>query len=160
MPKEEIENDIAALIRMTHMICNIPSLKPIIGKRARIITACMVDTIVPLSALPITIDNLDTGATRISFINPNSLSHIMDMDEKIELKRIVIPSIPGKINWIYGTPVSGDTSRDIPAPTINNHKSGLAIVEKRRLLSLTNFLNSLATFTLTALNSLILPQHK
>jgi hypothetical protein len=92
-------------------------------------------------------ENLDTGATRISFINPNSLSQIMDIDEKIELNNIVIPSIPGKINWIYGTPVFGDTSRDIPAPTINSHRSGRAIVEIRRLLSRINFLNSLATIT-------------
>lgn len=121
---------------MTDMICSRLSLKPITGKSARIIAACIVDTIVPLSALPITIDNLDTGATRISFINPNSLSQIMDIEEKMELKSIVIPSIPGKINWLYDTPVSRGTSLDIPAPTMNNHRSGRAIAEKRRLLSL------------------------
>ena len=101
----------------------------------------------PLIALPITIENLDTGATRISFKNPNSLSHIIEIDENMELKSIVIPSIPGKINLIYDTPVSGDTRRDMPAPTMNNQRSGLAIAEKRRLLSLINFLNSLATIT-------------
>ena len=73
-----------------------PSLNPRRGKRARIITACMVDTIVPLSALPTTIESLDTGATRISFIKPNSLSHIIEIDENTELKRMVIPIIPGE----------------------------------------------------------------
>jgi len=71
----------------------------------------------------------------------------MDMEEKMELKSIVIPIIPGKINWVYGTPEVRGTSRDIPAPTMNNHRRGLAIAEKRRLLSLINFLNSLATIT-------------
>ena len=141
---------------MISTTCITPSLKPTIGKSASMIPACMVDTMVPLSAFPITIENLDTGATRISFIKPNSLSHIMDIEEKIELKSIVIPIIPGKMNCVYDTPVSRGTSLDMPAPTMNNHKRGLAIAEKRRLFSLINFLSSLATITYTALNSIIL----
>ena len=39
-------------------------------------------------------------ATRISFMNPNSLSQMIEMEEKIELKSIVIPMIPGKMNWV------------------------------------------------------------
>src|SRR4030067_1614808 len=97
MPKEDMENEREKHMRMTPMIWKKLSLNPMKGKRARIITACMLDTTVPLRALPITMENLDTGATRISFIKPNSLSHMIDMDEKMELKSIVIPSIPGNM---------------------------------------------------------------
>ena len=68
-------------------------------------TACVVDRSIPLIALPTTTENRDTGATRISFIKPNSLSQMIEIDENMELKRIVIPKIPGKINCVYGTPV-------------------------------------------------------
>jgi len=60
----------------------------------------MEEMTVPLRALPVTIETLDTGATSISFIKPNSLSHMIDMDENIELKSIVMPIIPGNINCI------------------------------------------------------------
>ena len=91
-----MQNDRETHIKMISMICNRPSLKPKKGKRARMINAWMVDTIVPLNAFPMTIENLDTGATRISFMKPNSLSHIMDIEENIELKRMVMPIIPGE----------------------------------------------------------------
>ena len=101
----------------------------------------------PLRALPITIESLDTGATRISFMKPNSLSQIIEMEEKTELNRIVMPSIPGKINCVYDTPVLLGTRRDMPDPTMKSQSSGRAIAEKRRLFSRMNFLNSRATIT-------------
>jgi hypothetical protein len=110
-------------------------------------TAWIVEITIPLMALPTTTENLDMGATRISFINPNSLSQMIEMEEKIELKRIVIQRMPGKINCIYVTPPAAGTSRDIPPPTRKSQTRGLAIVEMRRLLSRTNFLNSRATIT-------------
>jgi hypothetical protein len=45
-------------------------------------------------------ESLDTGATRISFMKPNSLSQMMDMEEKMEEKRMVSPRMPGKMNWV------------------------------------------------------------
>ena len=109
-----MQNETDTLMKTTANTCIKPSLKPIRGNRARIITACIVDIIVPLRAFPTTIESLDTGATRISFINPNSLSQIMDIDEKIELKRIVMPIIPGKMNCVYDTPAPRGTSLDSP----------------------------------------------
>ncbi len=110
-------------------------------------TDCIVETTVPLRAFPTTIEKRETGATSISFINPNSLSHMIEIDEKMELKRMVIPIIPGKMNCVYGTPISLETIRDIPAPTMNNHRRGLATAEKSLLFSRKNFLISRATIT-------------
>ena len=102
---------------------------------------------VPLSAFPITMESLETGATSISFIRPNSLSQIMDMEENIELNSIVMPSIPGNMNCIYVTPSPGDTNLDMPPPTRKSQMSGRARVETSLLFSLTNFLKSLAIST-------------
>ena len=71
----------------------------------------------------------------------------MDIEENIELNRIVMPSMPGNMNCIYDTPISWDTNLDIPLPTRNSQISGRARVEIRRLLSLINFLKSLAINT-------------
>src|SRR3989338_1164046 len=113
----------------------------------------------PLNALPMTIVSLDTGATSISFIKPNSLSHIIEIEENIELNRIVIPNMPGNMNCIYETPSTGGTSLDIPAPTRKSHNNGLAIAETSLDRSLTNFLNSRATITYIALNSIFVFHH-
>lgn len=117
------------------------------GKSRSIIAACITDIIVPLRALPITMEKRDIGATSISFIKPNSLSQIMDIEEKIELKSIVMPSMPGNMNCIYETPPPGETSLDIPPPTRKSQIRGRVRVEINRLFSLMNFLKSLAIKT-------------
>jgi hypothetical protein len=147
MPRDERQNDRIMEMQSIKNICITPSFSPITGKRRRMINACMVETNVPLNAFPTTIENLDTGATSISFIKPNSLSHIIDIDENMELNRMVIPMMPGKMNWIYGIPISGDTSLVSPPPTTKSHRTGLASVEISLPFSLTNFMNSLATIT-------------
>jgi len=60
--------------------------------------AWATDIKVPESALPMTIESLDMGATSISFMNPNSRSQTIEMDEKIDEKRMVMPIMPGKMN--------------------------------------------------------------
>jgi len=147
MPNDDMQKPRRKAIAMVKGIDIMPSLIPIKGKNRSIMAACMTDMIVPLKALPMTIENLDTGATRISFMRPNSLSQIMDIEENIELKRIVMPSMPGNMNCMYETPISGDTNLDIPPPTRKSQISGRASVEIRRLFSLTNFLKSLAINT-------------
>jgi hypothetical protein len=147
MPNDDMQKARRKAIAMVKGIDRMPSLIPRKGNNRRITVACMEDMIVPLRALPITIENLDTGATRISFIRPNSLSQIMDIEENIELNRMVIPSMPGNMNCMYDTPISRDTNLDIPLPTRKSQISGRARVEIRRLLSLINFLKSRAINT-------------
>ncbi len=69
------------------------------GTRTRMMIAWATDIKVPESALPTTMDKREIGATSISFMNPNSRSHTIEMDEKIEEKRMVMPIMPGKMNW-------------------------------------------------------------
>ena len=58
------------------------------------------DMDVPAIALPATTENLEMGATSISFKNPNSLSQTIDMAENMDANRMVNPNIPGKRNWV------------------------------------------------------------
>lgn len=100
MPIEEIQN---ARIKEIAIICGMATRRisiPRNGIKMRSMTVWMIDIIAPLNAFPTTMENLDTGATSIAFISPNSLSQMMDIEEKIELNSIVIPSIPGNMNWI------------------------------------------------------------
>jgi len=54
--------------------------------------------LVPLpSALPMTIEVRETGATIISLKKPNSLSHIMEIPEKTEVNKRVMPIMPGNM---------------------------------------------------------------
>ncbi len=41
-----------------------------------------------------------TGATKVSFRNPNWRSQISSMPEKIAVNRILMPITPGARNWI------------------------------------------------------------
>ncbi len=52
----------------------------------------------PPKAFPINMEVLDTGATRISFKNPNSLSQITETPEAIETPTKDITTIPGNKN--------------------------------------------------------------
>src|SRR5208283_2150015 len=100
MPNDERQNASSIEIHSTSKICEMPSLSPSRGKSSTMRRAWMVETAVPLRAFPTTMENRDTGAASISFMNPNSLSQIMDIEEKMELKRMVMPMIPGKMNCI------------------------------------------------------------
>ena len=67
--------------------------------RTRMMTACATDMNVPEMALPMTMESREMGATSISFMNPNSRSQTIEMDEKIDENRMVMPIMPGKMNW-------------------------------------------------------------
>ncbi len=57
----------------------------------------MVD---PPRIFPATIEVLEIGVINTYFKNPNSLSRIMDMALKKEVKSTVIPIMPGNIKYI------------------------------------------------------------
>jgi len=40
------------------------------------------------------------GATSISFIKPNCLSHITEIPKNIDVNKIVCAIIPGSRNWV------------------------------------------------------------
>ncbi len=48
--------------------------------------------------LPMTMESREMGATSISFMNPNSRSQTIEMDEKMDENRMVMPIMPGKMN--------------------------------------------------------------
>ena len=56
----------------------------------------MSDSVVPASPLPITMEVLGTGATRISFRNPNSRSQMMLMADWIDVKMAVTEAAQGR----------------------------------------------------------------
>jgi hypothetical protein len=66
----------------------------------------------------------------------------MEMDEKIDEKRIVMPIMPGKMNWRYEKPTWGLMREFIPFPTTKSQSTGRARVPKRRLFSRKNLMNS------------------
>ena len=68
------------------------------GVRIRMMIAWATEISVPEIALPMTMDIREMGATSISFMKPNSRSHTIEMDEKIDEKRMVMPIMPGKMN--------------------------------------------------------------
>ena len=70
------------------------------GASRMMIQPWMRDSVVPARPLPMTIEVRGTGATRISFRNPNSRSQIMLMADWIDVKMAVIAMMPGKMNWV------------------------------------------------------------
>ena len=67
--------------------------------RTRMMIAWATEMSVPETALPTTMDRREMGATSISFMKPNSRSQTMEMDEKMDANRMVMPIMPGKMNW-------------------------------------------------------------
>ena len=65
---------------------------------------CITATVAPPNVLPIMMDIRDTGATRVSFKNPNCLSQIISMPINIAVKRIPIAMMPGARNCMYSPP--------------------------------------------------------
>src|SRR3990172_8177733 len=98
IPNEVMQNDTSTEAATTSMNCMNERWMPRKGVSARMMTAWATDMAVPEAALPITMDSREMGATSISFMNPNSRSHTMEMDEKIDENRMVMPIMPGKIN--------------------------------------------------------------
>ena len=59
---------------------------------------CRVATVAPPSVRPNMMDSRETGATIVSFRNPNWRSQITCMPLKIEVKMIDMPMMPGAMN--------------------------------------------------------------
>src|SRR3989338_7211912 len=90
-------------------------------------------------------DDLGTGDTSISRRNPNSLSHTTDIVENMELKRTVIPTMPGNMNCMYWAPDFTSMSFVNPEPTITSQMRGRIMVTTSLHLWRKNRLNSLKT---------------
>lgn len=68
---------------------------PTIGAKASSIVAWIMATVEPPRALPIATEVLEIGATRTSFRKPNSLSQIIEIAEKVQVNKRLIPIMPG-----------------------------------------------------------------
>src|SRR5512135_1556375 len=98
MPMEVIQNETSMDTATTSANCREVRRMPRKGIRIRMMIAWATEMAVPEIALPMTMDNREIGATSISFMNPNSRSQTIEMEEKIDAKRIVMPIMPGKMN--------------------------------------------------------------
>ena len=92
--------------------------------------------VVAPSVLPKATATRDTGATKISFKKPNSLSQTVEMVEKKATLITLIAIIPGYINCTKSTP-KFPVARVLlnPAPKITRNISGIKSVEIMRVLS-------------------------
>ncbi|MCX9027588.1 MAG: hypothetical protein OIN86_05355 [Candidatus Methanoperedens sp.] len=135
-PKQSNPRDIKSIIGIIRIICNGDMWTPTI-KDSRSNNVPWINAFVaPPNAFPITIDVLEIGETRISFKNPNSRSHMTDIPERIDVKRRVIPTIPGKINSLYPdviTPVL--RLIPMPAPNMISHRNGVVMALAKCILS-------------------------
>ena len=73
-------------------------LKPTSIEIRKTTTPCIDATVAPPSVLPIIILYLETGATKVSFKNPNCLSRITSIPLNIAVNKILIAIIPGARN--------------------------------------------------------------
>jgi len=90
MPKEVINITIID-IRNEYMVIGMPIKKD----KLKIMIPWIKAVVQPPRALPMKIDVRDTGATRISFKKPNSLSHITDIPLEIDIVIKDMATIPG-----------------------------------------------------------------
>lgn len=90
------------------------------------INPCINAVVAPPNVLPITIDNLLTGATKTSCKNPNCLSHKTDNPTKTEGNKIDHEIIPGVKMSIYSIPegIPGNLAELKPNPNIARKKNG------------------------------------
>jgi hypothetical protein len=68
---------------------------PIKKDKLKIMSPWIKAVVQPPKALPMKIDVLETGATRISFKKPNSLSQITDIPLEIDIVTKDMATIPG-----------------------------------------------------------------
>ena len=102
------------------------SLNPIRYDKNSIVTPCISAGVTPPNILPSTIELLFTGATIISFKNPNCLSHKTDIPENIDVKSMDIPTIPGTRNIEKAAlPVPGKEILFRPNPKNARKKKGI-----------------------------------
>jgi hypothetical protein len=77
---------------------DISGLKPIIEAKTKITTPCITPIVAAPNVLPVIMVSLDTGATNISFKNPDRLSQIRSIPVNTEVKRMLIAIMPGPKN--------------------------------------------------------------
>ena len=63
-------------------------------------TPWMNAVVAPPAVCPSMISSRDTGATRVSFRNPNCLSQMIWIPEKMDVNRTLIATMPGIRNTI------------------------------------------------------------
>ena len=68
---------------------------PTSGARASRIADCTVATVAPPRILPAATAQRGAGETSTSFKKPNSRSQMIDMAEKIDVNRTLMPMMPG-----------------------------------------------------------------
>src|SRR5512143_1206381 len=149
IPNEVMQNETRTATATTSKNCAAERRIPRKGTRTRMMTACATDMNVPETAFPTTMDRREMGATSISFMNPNSRSQTIEMEEKIDENRMVMPIMPGKMNCRYEKPVCGLMSELMPFPTTKSQSTGRASVPRSRLFSRKNLMNSRMQITYT-----------
>ena len=100
MPMPVSENDIRAITSISGKMLKSGKRTCTSGASSIMMQPWMSDSVVPASALPMTMDVRGTGATRISLRNPNSRSQMMEIADCIEVKMVVMAMMPGKMNWV------------------------------------------------------------
>src|SRR5205823_1368959 len=73
--------------------------KPAMSVTAKISAPWSTATVAPPSVRPIMIARRGTGATKVSFKNPNWRSHSMAIPENMAVNRTAMPITPGAMNW-------------------------------------------------------------
>jgi hypothetical protein len=99
------------------------------GLKSSIIAPWNIAMEEPPSSFPTTIEVLEIGATKISLRNPNSLSQTIDIALKKEVKRTVMPTIPGNIKLRKSLPPPPPKvlkELAIPVPRTNRKRMGCA----------------------------------
>jgi len=71
---------------------------PRINPRKKTITPCKTASVLSPIIFPMKIEKREIGATKISFMNPNSLSQITEMPMNMAVNNSVCPIMPGKMN--------------------------------------------------------------
>jgi len=73
---------------------------PIINPKIITIIPWNIAAVPTPNIFPANMEILPMGATSISFIKPNCLSHITEIPKNIDVKRSVWAIIPGNRNWV------------------------------------------------------------
>lgn len=97
-PKLTMPKEIIAIITIDIRNDCMVSGTPIRKDKLRIIIPWIKAVVQPPRALPMKIDILDIGATKISFKKPNSLSQMTDIPAEIEIPTRDMATMPGNKN--------------------------------------------------------------
>ena len=99
-PNPERDRDMIISIGISSITIKGLSETPRNGASTSITMPCITATVALPAALPSTMPLRPSGATRISFKNPNSRSQTIDKPDITELMSTVMAIMPGYINWM------------------------------------------------------------